>query len=61
MKQIRSIILLTGFIILLSGTLSAQEEQPYNPTLDAHEQLSKAIKQAGNEGKHVFVMIGGNW
>jgi len=33
----------------------------YNPTENANAELSKAIKLAAAQGKHVFVQIGGNW
>jgi hypothetical protein len=61
MNKLKSGLLLAGILIIFSENLAAQEEKPYNPAQDAHEQLEKAINQAGNDGKHVFVMIGGNW
>jgi len=33
----------------------------YNPTANAKEDISKAIQKAKDEGKHVFIQIGGNW
>jgi thioredoxin-related protein len=33
----------------------------YDPTDDAKAEIAKAVKQAGIEGKHVFLQIGGNW
>ena len=33
----------------------------YNPSEDAQAGLDKAVAQAKQEGKHVFVQIGGNW
>jgi len=33
----------------------------YKPAEDAETEIAKAIKEAKNEGKHVFIQIGGNW
>jgi|SRR5687767_3162443 len=33
----------------------------YKPAEDAETEIANAIKQAKNEGKHVFIQIGGNW
>lgn len=39
----------------------SQESKPYDPGKDGKQQISEAIAEAGESGKHVFVMIGGNW
>ena len=46
---------------MISGLLSAQTEKPYDPTLDGQKQIKDAVAQAKLDGKHVFMMIGGNW
>lgn len=61
MKQIKILIPVILFFFLGSSYLFAQVEGPYNPSLDGHAQIKKAIKQARLENKHVFIMIGGNW
>ena len=42
-------------------TVSAQEVEIYNPKANAREDINKAVEKASNEGKHVFLQIGGNW
>lgn len=49
------------FLILGSYTLYAQNNLPYKPDADAATELQQAIQQAGNENKHVLVVVGGNW
>lgn len=55
----------TFFILFLMATsfLQAQEQKPklYNPQADARQEISKSLKQAKVEGKHVLLMVGGNW
>ena len=41
--------------------LSAQSVKIYNPDADAIADIAAAVKQATEEGKHVFLQIGGNW
>jgi thiol:disulfide interchange protein len=44
--------------------LSAQDMEKfdlYKPRENASVELNKAVKLAGEQGKHVFVQIGGNW
>lgn len=53
--------MLSLFLAFLSGPLWAQTEKPYNPSLDGQKQINDAVIQAKQEGKHVFMMIGGNW
>jgi thioredoxin-related protein len=33
----------------------------YDPAENAEQEISKAVDKAKAEGKHVFIMIGGNW
>lgn len=33
----------------------------YDPSADAKADIARAVEQAGREGKHVFLQIGGNW
>jgi len=33
----------------------------YDPTENAEQKINEAVKQAKEEGKHVFIQIGGNW
>jgi len=48
-------------LALFSLTLSAQSQNLYNPDANAKEDISKAVKQAKSENKHVLLQIGGNW
>lgn len=52
------------FALAFTGTAFAQDTtrpRLYNPSADATLQLKTAAAQAGREGKHVFVQVGGNW
>ena len=55
MKQVFTVL----FVLLLAQIGSSQ--QVYNPEADAREDLKQAIEKADAAGKHVFVMVGGNW
>jgi len=60
MKQILFILALS----LLSATFTFAQDSTFNiykPSENAVIALNKAIKQAKDEKKHVFVQIGGNW
>jgi Thioredoxin-related protein len=48
-------------LALFSLSLSAQSQNLYNPDANAKEDISKAVKQAKSENKHVLLQIGGNW
>lgn len=48
-------------LVAISLNLSAQISKVYDPNANAQEAIEKAIKQAKNEGKHIFLQIGGNW
>mgnify|MGYP003350901471 FL=1 len=56
-KSFLFILLNTAYIV----SLSAQNVSIYHPEADAQKELSVALTKAQNEGKHVFVQIGGNW
>lgn len=48
-------------LLILNNLLFAQNENIYNPDANAKAEISAAVKKASNEGKHVFLQIGGNW
>jgi len=56
-KKISTAILL----LFITNILLAQNIEIYNPEADAKAEISAAVKKASNEGKHVFLQIGGNW
>jgi len=64
MKKLISLFLL---VIGFAGvqTINAQGVQnsnaPYNPQADAKAEINQAIQKAKQEGKHVFIQVGGNW
>jgi thioredoxin-related protein len=64
MKKL-SLFILTMIMVTGIQTVQAQEvketKKIYNPDANAKEEISKAIRTAKAEGKHVFVQIGGNW
>ncbi|PWJ39200.1 thioredoxin family protein [Sediminitomix flava] len=57
MKKIL-LVALFQFVCLLG---MAQKHKIYDPSLDGQKQLTEAIALAKQDGKHVFVQVGGNW
>ncbi len=58
MKQILLLVL------ILVGSLGVNAQTAvniYNPDADAKADIQQAVKKAKEEGKHVFLQIGGNW
>ncbi len=53
------LLLILSAVFALSA--SAQTAQLYNPSANASVDIANAVSRAGNEGKHVFLQIGGNW
>jgi thioredoxin-related protein len=56
------LFILTG--MLFSGNIvsaQADKKKLYDPELDGMVQFEEALEQAKEEGKHVFLHIGGNW
>jgi thioredoxin-related protein len=52
------------FVLCFSIAAFSQEMAKFNmykPAEDAEVEIANAIQQAKNEGKHVFIQIGGNW
>jgi thioredoxin-related protein len=64
MKKVNLVLLLS---FLFVGSIIAQNEtgetkkKLYNPEEDAKTEIANAVKQAKEEGKHVFLQVGGNW
>ena len=56
---------ITCLILFLVATLfiQAQDQKPklYNIDADARLEISRSVQQAKEEGKHVFIQVGGNW
>ena len=48
------------FLFLVLG-LEAQNVKIYNEKANAKDDLAEAVAKAQDEGKHVFLQIGGNW
>lgn len=59
MKKIISISVLCFSIAAFSQDMT--KFNAYKPAENAEIEIAKAIQQAKNEGKHVFIQIGGNW
>lgn len=47
--------------LLLTISLSSIGQKPYDPSLNAKQEIAKAITLAKAQGKHVLLQIGGNW
>ena len=62
MKRSYAILLL---LVLLMAALDihAQGEQRalYDPSLDGNAEITKLVKMADANGKHVLLQVGGNW
>lgn len=51
-------------ILAISHVYLLAQTEPvyiYNPEADAKADITAAVKQAGEENKHVLLQIGGNW
>ena len=60
MKKYLLLLLLSNIFLLVSAQ-DMEKFKLYSPTENANAELNKAIKLAAEQGKHVFVQIGGNW
>jgi thiol:disulfide interchange protein len=64
MKKLISLMVSVVLVAALY-TVNAQEvkdpKKIYNPEANAKEDITKAVKQAKAEGKHVLIQVGGNW
>ena len=62
MNSLKSLLLISilGLFVL---SVSGQTEKPklYDPMVDAKKEITKAVKMAKAENKHVFIQVGGNW
>jgi thiol:disulfide interchange protein len=57
-------IILTAFLLMSACWLPAQDMSSfrlYKPEENAEAALADAIRKAGQQGKHVFIQVGGNW
>ena len=60
--MLRSCFLIsTIFIAVITAAQDLKTFRLYKPGEDAEKKLAAVVTQAKNEGKHVFVQIGGNW
>lgn len=60
----------SGFLLLLflfvffafTGAYAQSDDSKlYDPSRDAKADISKAVEQAKESGKHVLLQVGGNW
>lgn len=72
MKNFRSIFCVSIFVLclLLVGSCEKKEDQKrelkmdakiYNENADARQDIANAIERAGQTGKNLLLMFGGNW
>jgi thioredoxin-related protein len=56
-------VIVLFLLVFAAPELSAQSHvtNPYNPEANAGAQLDEAIERAAILGKHVLVVVGGNW
>lgn len=48
-------------LVIIGFIGNTQTVDIYNPEANAQEDITNAVKKASEEGKHVFLQIGGNW
>ena len=58
-KIILSIVVAT--IALMSFSQDLKKFNLYKPSENAEQKIAEAVKEAKQQGKHVFIQIGGNW
>jgi len=54
-------LLLAIFIVALSNLGFSQKVEVYDTKADAMADIAKAVEKASDNGKHIFLQIGGNW
>lgn len=54
------VLLLISFVFFL-GVDAQESVKIYNPSADAKRDIDAAIQRAEENGKHVFIQVGGNW
>jgi hypothetical protein len=59
----RNMILLLALWLSTAAGVFAQTEKKaiYDPSLDGAEEITKLVKRAHAEKKHVLLQVGGNW
>jgi thiol:disulfide interchange protein len=57
----RIVLLVTLFAAVSAFSQDMTKFKLYHPEEKAEQELEKAVKEAKEKGKHVFVQIGGNW
>jgi thioredoxin-related protein len=63
MKRMKRYLISTAVLLSLFSAMALSQEKPqiYDPGLDGMKQIKEAIATANNEGKNVFIQLGGNW
>lgn len=63
MTSMKKTALMILMVVMSLTTLDAQSalKKIYDESIDPVEQIDKALKQAGEEGKFVISQVGGNW
>jgi thioredoxin-related protein len=57
-------VLLLCAVLMFSIVMFSQDMAKfklYHPDEKAEQEIAKAVKEAKDQGKHVFIQIGGNW
>jgi thioredoxin-related protein len=57
----KGLVLLFISIVFFLGTSAQQAVKIYNPLANAKSEVASAVQRAGENGKHVFIQVGGNW
>ncbi|MEH6304731.1 thioredoxin family protein [Olivibacter sp. CPCC 100613] len=60
MKKILIIIFICAVFVSQVAAQQAKKKL-YHPEANAQSEIKAAVEKAKNEGKHVFLQIGGNW
>lgn len=60
MKRILSIVFI-ALIAVVNANAQSNLKKVYDETADPMEQISKAVQDAGKDGRFVICQVGGNW
>jgi len=59
--RLKALVLSLVLCSIQMGLMAQQTVKIYNTEADAQKEVAAAVSKAANEGKHVFIEVGGNW
>jgi hypothetical protein len=61
MKKITILLIAVITVFLAYGQDREQRTKIYDPMVNARQEIKEAVSAAKKDGKHVLIMVGGNW